>query len=130
MFCPLDYEQTAKVFRGVLGLFLVIILGVYIAEGQLNGLTQRQECAYAFNVNCDSEGRYAIYLLGASYRVNAVYLVGEFINNKEEIIIKTSYSNINIPKYIEFDCKKELVLLEIWANLLMEECSKYKQSLD
>jgi len=130
MFCPLDYQETGKIFRGFLFLIVIIILGVSIAEGQLNTLTHRQEYAYVFTVNSDSQGRYSIYLLGSSYNVNAIYSVGQFINNEEHIIIKTPYCSMSIPKYVEFDCKKELVLLELWAKLLVEELEKCKQTLN
>lgn len=130
MFCLLDSQEAGKVFRGFLFLIVIIILGVSIAEGQLNTLTQRQESAYVFRVSSDSQGRYSIYLLGSSYNVTALYSVGQFINNEENIVINTAYCRMNIPKYMEFDCKKELVLLEVWAKLLVEELGKCKQTLN
>lgn len=130
MFCPLEYRDTIIIFRGLLILVVVIILGVSVSERQLNSLTQRQEGVRAFNINCDPRGVYSIYILGSTYNMSAVYSVGEIINNEKAIIIKTTHHNIAIPTYIEIDCKKELILLDLWAKLLVDKGLTFKKTLE
>jgi len=130
MFCPLPYRDTLIVLRGLLILVVVIMLGVSVSERQLNSLTQRQESVRVFNINCDYDGVYSIYILGSSYNLHAVYPVGEMINNDKNIIIKAAHHSIIIPTYIEIDCKKELLLLELWDQLLIDNGFKFKQSLE
>lgn len=130
MFCPLEYRDTLIIFRGLFVLAVVILVGVSVAEGQLNSLTQRQESVHALHITCDHSGTYSLYLLGSSYHIKAVYPVGEMINHDKGIIIKIANHSGIIPTKIDIDCKKELVLLDSWARLLVEEALKFKHALD
>ena len=129
MFFPLADRDSFIVFRSLLILVLVVILGVTVSERQLNSLTQRQETVSAFDIRCEYPGIYSIYILGSSYNMSAVYSVGEIINNDKAIIIKTANQSISIPTYIEIDCKKELILLDVGAKLLVDKGLNFKQSL-
>ncbi|MBP2626378.1 MAG: hypothetical protein H6Q68_1089 [Firmicutes bacterium] len=130
MFCSLEYRDAIIVFRGLLILVVVIILGVSVSERQINSLTQRQDGVRVFSMNCDHRSVYSIYILGSSYNMSAVYSVGEIINNDKAIIIKTSHHHIVIPTYIEIDCKKAFILLDLWAKLLVDKGFDFKQSLE
>lgn len=130
MFCPLAYRDTIMIFRYLLILVIVIMLGVSVSERQLNSLTLRQDDVRAFTINCDERGAYSIYIFGSSYMMSAVYSVGEIVNNDKAIVIKTNYVSIPIPTYIEIDCKNELRFLELWANLLVGKGFTFKQSLE
>jgi hypothetical protein len=130
MFCPLVYRDAMVVFRGLLILAVVIILGVSVTEKQLNSLTQRQESVQAFHITHDRHGVYSIYLLGSSYTMSAAYTVGQIINNDKSIGIKTKNHSVTIPTYIVIDCKKELAVLNSWARLFVEKGFEYKSNLD
>jgi len=130
VFCPLAYRETIVVFRGLLILVVVIMLGVSVSEQQLNSLTERQESVRAFNISCEYPGAYSIYILGSSYNMSAVYSVGEIINNDKAIIIKNEHHLIRIPTYIEIDCRKELLIAEIGAKLLIDKGLDFKRSLE
>lgn len=126
MFCPLEYRDSIFIFRGLVILVVVVILGVAVTEQQLNSLTQRQDFVSVFNITYDQSGIYSFYILGASYQMRAVYPVGEIINGDKAITIKTINHEIIIPTYIEIDCKKELILLDLWAKFLVKEAFKFK----
>jgi len=130
VFCPLAYRDTIIVFRGLVILSVVIMLGVSVSERQLNSLTQRQEGVRVFNINCDYRGVYSIFILGSSYTISAVYSVGEMINNDKAIIIKKDHQLITIPTYIEINCKKELILLDLGAKVFIDKSRDFKQSLE
>ncbi|MBC8015360.1 MAG: hypothetical protein H7X79_06400 [Sporomusaceae bacterium] len=129
MFYLLEYRDALVVARGLLILAVVIILGVSVSERQLNTLTQRHESVQVFNITFDQKGVYSIRLLGSSYTISAFYSVGEMINNDKAIIIKTTNHHFIIPTYIEIDCRKELVLLDLWARELADKGFKYKQHI-
>jgi len=129
MFCPLPYRDAIIIFRGLLILVVIVMLGVSVSERQLNSLTQHQDDVHAFTINCDTHGVYSIYILGTSYHVNAVYSAGEIINNDKVIMMKTDHHLISIPTYIEIDCKKEIRSLEREVNLLIDKGFDFKQSL-
>ena len=130
MFCPLAYRDAIIVFRGLLILVVVIMLGVSVSERQLNSLTHRQEGVRVFNISCDYRGLYSIYILDSSYNMSAVYSVGEIINNDKAIMIKINQHLITIPTYIEIDCNKELIVLDLGARLLIDKGLTFKQSLE
>lgn len=130
MFCPLEYRDSILIFRGVVILAVIIILGVSVTQQQLNSLTQRQECIGALTIPYDQSGSYSMHLFGSSYDVKAVYSVGKIVNDDKAVLIEIMNYNMKIPIYIEVDCKKELVLLDLWAKLLVKEAFKCKQSVD
>lgn len=128
MFCPLEYREGMLVLRGLLILVVVIVIGVTVTQQQLNNLTQRQEEMGICNITYE-KGMYCIRVLDTSYDVQAVYIVGEISNDEKKIIFKTLNHNIAIPTYLEVDCKQELVLLDVWADLLVKEAFHLKQVL-
>lgn len=129
MFYLLEYRDTIVIMRGLLILAIVILLGVSVAERQLNSLTQRHESVQVLNISSDPRGVYSIRLFGSSYTISAFYPVGEMINNDKAIIIKTKNHFFSIPTYLEFDCRKELAMLDVWARALIDEGFKCKQKL-
>ena len=121
MFCPLEYRDRMLVLRGMAILVLVIILGIGVTQEQLNSLTQRPECIASVAIPYDQSGIYSLTLLGAGYQMRAVYPIGQIITSERTILIKAMNGAIQVPTYIEFDCKKELRMLELWARLLVKE---------
>ena len=130
MFCPLAYRENIMILRGVLVLVIVIMLGVVVTEQQLSSLTQRQESMGTFNITCDKSRTYSIYLLESNYKVRACYSLGEIGIQDKNIVLKTGVHSVSIPTYIQFDCKKELILLELWTRLLVEDAFKFKQTFE
>ena len=111
MFCRLAYSDTVVIGRGLLILVVAIMLGIIATEQQLNSLTEREDSAYVFNMNRNSEGIYNLEILGASYKVSAMYKVAEIMNQENNLRIKTSFYTLVIPKYIYFDCRKGITWL-------------------
>lgn len=127
MFCPLEYQDTRIVLRGIVVLVVVVILGIAVTQEQLNSLTQRQEYIATVAIPYDQSGIYSFYLLGVNYDVRAVYPIGQIINGDQAVFIKAMNCTLTIPTYIEIDCKKELAELDLWAKLLVKEAVKCKQ---
>ena len=127
MFCPLEYRDSVLIFRGVMILFFVVILGVSVTQQQLNSLTQRQEMLGNVSIPYDQNGIYSIYLFGLHYDVRAVYPVGKIISSDKSIQIKIMEYSMEIPTYVEVDCKKELSFLDFWIKVLVKEAFKCKQ---
>ncbi|WP_378953753.1 hypothetical protein [Pelosinus sp. sgz500959] len=128
MFSILDYRDSMIIFRGLLILTVFILIGVGVAERQLNGLTQRQENVLAFSIAYDPSGIYTIYISGSAYQLSALYPVGEIINNDRNVTLKTTQHRIVIPKYIELDCRKELMLLELYIKQIQEKINVYDKA--
>jgi hypothetical protein len=130
MFCPVEYRESILIFRGLVILVVVVILGVSVTEQQLNSLTQRQEGGSTFSIAYDQSGLYSMHILGSTYNMRAVYSMGEIVNSDKAIIVKTMNHSITIPTYIEIDCKQELKLLDLWAQLVVKEAFKFKHLVD
>lgn len=129
MFYPLEYGDRMLIIRGVVILVVVILLGILVTQHQLNTLTQRQECIVAVDIPHDQNGIYSFYLFGANYDVQGVYPIGQIINKDQSIVLKGMGYMIEVPTYIEINCKKELKLLDLWAKLLVKEAFQYKQAV-
>lgn len=125
MFCPLGYRDSMIIFRGIVMLAIIIFLGVGAAEKQINSLTARQENVLAFALDYQAKGIYTILINGSSYQLSAIYEVGELINKDSQVVLKTKQGDIVIPKYIEFDCKKELDLLDAYIRKIEEKLDVY-----
>ena len=127
MFYPLEYGDRMLVIRGVVILVVVILLGVLVTQHQLNTLTQREECIVAVDIPRDQQGIYSFYLFGATYDVQGVYPVGQIINKEQSIVLKSMGYMIEVPTYIEINCKKELERLDLWAKLLVKKIFQFKR---
>lgn len=111
MFCRLAYSDTMVIGRGLLILVVAIMLGIIATEQQLNSLTEREDHTYVFNMNRNNDGIYNLEVLGASYKVSAMYKVAEIMNQENHLRIKTSFYTLTIPKYIYFDCREGIAWL-------------------
>ena len=128
MFCPLEYREGMIIFRGLFILLVIILLGVGVAQQQINSLTQRQENLLAFSLSYNPRGIYTINIDGAVYEFSVTYPVGEIINNKGSVVVKTKNFSIEIPKYIELDCKEELALLDLYIQRIKENLNVYEKA--
>jgi hypothetical protein len=120
-------SEAALICRGVVALMLVVLLGVSLAETQLNNLTQRRECVQAINIMRDKTGTYSFYLLGEEYAVRAVYDVARFSSNAREIKLESAGHEISIPHYITY---RELQpLFAMWHKQFLDEALQFKRSI-
>lgn len=126
MFCPLGYRDNILIVRGVIILVIIVIFGVAVTEQQLNSLTKRQDFVSVFNVTYDQSGIYSFYIVGANYQIRAVYPMGEIITSDRAVTLKTIHHKIILPTYLEINCEKELILLDLWAKLVVREAFEIK----
>jgi hypothetical protein len=116
MFCSLAYKDVVMIGRGLLLLIVVITLGLSVAEQQLSTLTLRQEFVRILAASRNNEGVYTLEVLDTSYSVSAMYKVGEIRNQDNSISILTPLAAWTIPKYLYFDCSKELTWLALQSE--------------
>ncbi len=128
MFCPLEYREGMIIFRGLFFLLVMILLGVGAAQQQINSLTQWQENLWAFSLTHNPRGFYTLNIDGSVYELSALYPVGEIINNEGNVTVKIMKYRIEIPKYIELNCKEELALLELYIKTAKENLNVYDKA--
>jgi len=107
-------------------LVVVVVLGVSVAQQQLNTLTQRQEYVQVFTVTSISRDRYSFYLLGTQYMIKSFYLIGEISTSEQKMIVTIPPYTMTIPMQIEFDCQEELALLELWIRTLVQKMDQIR----
>ena len=120
-------NDTARLRQGILLLVVVIMIGVTVAETQLNRLTHRQEFAQAFAVKRDSTGQYETYLFGGSVKARAVYPVAR-ITNGHEVIVNIGGDQWIMPVRVHVDAQAIIAKLAIWYKLILNEAIEFKQS--
>jgi len=126
MFYLVAYKDFLFIIRGLLILVVVVVLGVSVAQQQLNTLTQRQEYVQVFTVTSISRDRYSFYLLGTQYMIKSFYLIGEISTSEQKMIVTIPPYTMTIPMQIEFDCQEELALLELWIRTLVQKMDQIR----
>lgn len=121
-------SEITMIFRGLIVLMLVVLLGVSLAESQLNTLTQRQECVEVLNIHRGKTGIYSFYLLGMDYNVRGVYDIARIRNSDKEIVIEASGYKLAIPTYAEFNYSQLQSICSLWHTQFVAEAFKFKNS--
>ncbi|GBG56386.1 hypothetical protein SPFL3102_00184 [Sporomusaceae bacterium FL31] len=127
MFNNMEHTDLAKIGQGILALVFVVVLGVIVAETQLNNLTHQHEFAQAFYLMRDNTGQYSTYVFGNSLNIKAVYPVAK-IDNKE-ILIMIAGQHFILPLQIDFDSQKILSVLKTWYKQFISEALFTKQNI-
>jgi len=105
--------------RGLVVLFLIIVVGVDTAEGQLNDLTLRETCVQALNMKRDDQaGFYDVFVLGTDFRFKAMYRLAGLSNEDGKLIVNMADQQFTIPTMMHF----ELEQTRAWVNLAREQC--------
>ncbi|MEG6585809.1 hypothetical protein [Dendrosporobacter sp. 1207_IL3150] len=129
MFTTVDRYAVTKIVQGVLLLIFIIVLGVNVAENQLNKLTHRHDYPKAFSVRRDNSGQYTAYLFGNGIDVKAVYSVANIDLNKEIFKYSKYGFNFDIPTNYKYESEKILDTLYIWYKQFITEAINTKQKM-
>jgi hypothetical protein len=130
MFVRLATSDAWVICRGLVIFLFVVVLGVAVAENQINTLTQQQDCVQVFNVRHGQTGIYTAYVLGNSYSVSAVYQVAKVMTNDTAIIVEVTGYSFAIPTYVYIDSKKIILQLDLWVKQFVEEAFRTKHTLE
>ncbi|MDD4601792.1 hypothetical protein SDC9_08981 [bioreactor metagenome] len=122
---PTSAEMTL-ICRGVAAFLLVVVLGVSLAESQLNSMTKRNEFVQAINIKRDITGKYTAYLLGTEYSIRAVYDVARISANDRALAIEAAGHKFLIPKSINLS--QFQALASIWRQQFLDEALTFKQT--
>lgn len=118
-------RETVIICRGIAVLLLMIILGVTLAEKQLNSLTQLNDNVQAINLKRDAEGTYFLYLMGSEYSIRAVCDIARIYNGDTEIYFKVGGYSLVAPKGIDLNRIEELY--KLWCQQFIAEAFAFKQ---
>ncbi|CUH94139.1 putative membrane protein [Propionispora sp. 2/2-37] len=123
-------SEARIVFRGLAALFIVIVLGVNIAEMQLNRLTQKQSTVQAFNIQCQETGKYFLYFLGNQYSIQSVYPIAGISNSEKEIVLSIYHDRISLPTCVSMDATALFSGLNIIARQCTDEILQAKTACE
>lgn len=113
------WSESAIIFRGLAALLIVIVIGVNIAEMQLNRLTQKQSTVQAFNIQCQDTGKYFLYFLGDHYSMQSVYPLAAISNSEQEITFSVNQNRISLPVRVSVDA----TALFSGLNMVARQCT-------
>ncbi len=130
MFVRLAASDAWVICRGLVIFLVVVILGVAVAENQINSLTQQQDCVQVFNIRHGQTGIYTAYVLGNSYSASLVYQVAQVITNDKAIIVEVAGHSFAIPTYVYIDSSKIIIQLNLWVKQFVEEAFRTKHTLE
>lgn len=113
-------QDRKIIYKGIVVFLLIVIVGIVVAETQLNDLTKRADYVQCFNVrrNVDS---YAFFLFGTSHQIRAIKNIGNFVNTEDEIRYQIDGEQVIIPTRITVDIHDVLLqATNIRQHILME----------
>jgi hypothetical protein len=117
------------IWRSFLIVLSVIIIGVTVAEKQVNSLTQRQDITKAFNIS-EQRGIYSGYLLGYEYSTSFSYPVGKIYNNDQELVMKIQDFVITVPLRVQVDLSSAMALAYEGKDEFIDKSMKTKQNFE
>ena len=126
MFIRLEPEDVSIIWRGLFLFLSFIIMGVTVAENQVNSLTQNQEIAKAFNFS-QNKGIYSGYMLGCEYSTSFILPVGKIYNTEQELVVEISNHTFIIPLRVQFNLSNVLALASEGHGKFINESFKTKQ---
>lgn len=129
MFIRLDPVDSSRIGRGFLIVLLVIIMGVSVAENQINSLTQNQEIGKAFNIT-NNKGIYSGYLLGYDYSTSFLWAIGKIYNNEQELVIEVKNFTFTIPLRMQFALADAAAMATEGRRKFVQESIDTKQSFE
>lgn len=126
MFIRLEPEDLSIIRRGLFLFLSFIIMGVTVAENQVNSLTQNQEIAKAFNFS-QNKGIYSGYMLGCEYSTSFILPVGKIYNTEQELVVEINNHTFIIPLRVQFNLSNVLALASEGHGRFRNESFKTKQ---
>ncbi|VBB06104.1 Hypothetical protein LUCI_1319 [Lucifera butyrica] len=124
MFLHSDYSESQFIWRGVIVLITIILLGVVVAEKQLNGLTQREQVVQSFNLARNEQGTYTVYFLGFHKKLRALYGFGRITGSRQAMCLEAGNDKITIPLVLYFDLKFITAAGNVWFQQFETEALK------
>lgn len=108
------------VARGVLGLFVLVVSGVLLAETAVNDLTRHADFIQFINMQISRMGEYTFYFCGDNYKFNAVIEAAKLSKVGSKLVVETGGSSITIDTMPALDIRYILSLLAAWLHVLQQ----------
>ncbi len=112
MYNGLKKKDLLIIARSLSVLFLTAVLGIIIAERQMNSLTHWHKTVQAFSITRWYNGTYCLCLFGRLYSINGLYIVGSFVNMNDKINFIIGGTEFAMPIKLYFDINVLLNLIQ------------------
>lgn len=110
--------------RAFVVMIIIVVLGVMMAESQMDTLTRKQDFVQVLNIRDEGMGNYEAYLFGYSRSFSAVYQMNGIDNGDQFIAVGPAANRIIIPTMLYIDASKSMCWLELWSNQFLQEAAK------
>lgn len=127
MFERVAAGDTGLIARGLLILLAIIVIGVGVADHQLNALTQRPEQERFFYIGRNQEHVYSAYAFGYGLTLGSVHSMGNISLTDRSVILKFSDHTVTIPTKIEVDGSRLWYWISVWQRQFTEEALAAKK---
>lgn len=115
--------------RGLIVLAAIVVIGVGVAEHQLNTLTQRPEQERFFYIGRSREHVYSAYVFGHGVSLENIYPLGTVERSAQSVRLHIGGHSLVIPTKIEINGLRALYWLDIWRGQFVEEAFRVRKKV-
>ncbi|WP_371370626.1 hypothetical protein [Sporomusa aerivorans] len=121
--------DSGVIARGLLVLAAIVVIGVGVAEHQLNTLTQRPEQERFFYIGRDQEHVYSAYVLGHGLSLGNLYPLCTISRTDHTVVLRFDKYALVVPARVEINGVQVLHWLDIWRQQFVEEAFAVKKKI-
>ena len=122
-------EDRKKIIRGILAALFVVLIGISVADMQINSLTQKHEFGKLMNLRRDPREGYSAYVFGKSYPLGGVLPLADIRYAGGELMLTTSAFEFRIPFRRSWDVAQYTGWLSVWGKQFVSEAHRTKEAL-
>ena len=124
----MPYGEMTPIIRGVFIFSMCVIIGVAVAEHQVNQLTLSAPAVRSFNLTA-AHGVYSFSFMGREGRTSVLYQLGDLRHDKGALVFHNRHVSLTLPTLYEVDMRPARYWLRRWRDQFINEAEKTKKDL-
>ena len=116
------------IIRGVFIFAMCVIVGVAVAEHQVNQLTLSAPAVRSFNLTAE-HGVYSFTFMGREGRTSVLYPLGDIRHDRSALVFHNRHVSVTLPTLYEVDIRPAGYWMRRWRDQFINEAEKTKEDL-
>ena len=124
----MPYGEMTPIIRGVVIFAMCVIVGVAVAEHQVNQLTLSAPAVRSFNLTAE-HGVYSFTFMGREGRTSVLYPLGDIRHDRSALVFHNRHVSVTLPTLYEVDIRPAGYWMRRWRDQFINEAEKTKENL-
>ena len=125
----MTYGEMTPIIRGVSIFAICVIVGVAVAEYQVNQLTLSTPAVRSFNLKAE-HGVYSFSFMGREVHTSFLYPLGDIRHDRSALVFHNRHFSLTLPTLYEVDIRPVGYWMRRWRDQFTNEAEKTKKDLN